>query len=187
MVVAVAWLAFAITGETGGLRQAEAAASAFEAWLYGWTAFPVLMAFSLGLGAAWAAARYARWHRARPWLEQLAELHKEGVALRAHGQGMTETGGVPQFSRAVADWEQRAHRGIAARAKVGGGHLPHASNDDAPRTAREVPVRRTPHRPRVARRTGAALAAAYRAARAREVAFIPTPAQAGNTRARGAG
>ena len=111
-------MAFAITGETGGRRQAETAASAFEAWLYGWTAFPVLLAFSLGLGVVWAAARYARWRGARPWLEQLAELHEEGVALRAYGQGMTETSGVPQFVRAAADWEQRAHRGIAERAKV---------------------------------------------------------------------
>ena len=117
-VVAAAWLAFVVLGFTGGLIRLEAAASSFEAWLYGWSTFPVLLAFSLGAGAVWGTRRVVRWRLGRPWLERLAELHEEGVSLRNLGQTMTEIATLPSYLRSTVEWEDRAQKVITERAKV---------------------------------------------------------------------
>ena len=117
-VVAAAWLAFVVFGVTGGLVRVDPAASSFEAWLYGWSTFPVLLSFSLGASAVWAVGRLNRWRRGRPWLERLAEMHEEGVSLRNLGQTMAAISTLPSFLRSAADWEDRTQKIIAERAKV---------------------------------------------------------------------
>jgi hypothetical protein len=117
-VAVLAWLAFVVFGVTGGLVALEAAASSFEAWLYGWSTFPVLLAFSLGAGTLGGALWLWRWWRGRPWLERLAELHEEGVSLRNLGESMTDIASLPGYLRSAAEWEDRTQQVIAERAKV---------------------------------------------------------------------
>lgn len=118
VIAVLGWLAFVVAGETAGMQALAAAASAFEAWFYSWSAFPVLLAFSLGAGILWFALRLLRWRRGRPWLKRLAELHEEGVTLRELGVSMTDIASLPSFLRGIAEWEDRSQRVIAERAKV---------------------------------------------------------------------
>lgn len=112
------WLAFSAFGVTFGWDGLEAAAADFEAWLYGWAAFPSLLFLLLGALSAWLARDAFRWATARAWLDRLAELHEEGVTLKNLGQTMVEATSLGTFLRGAADWEERTHKALRERAKT---------------------------------------------------------------------
>ncbi len=117
-LLALGWLAFSAFGVTFGWNGLGAAAADFEAWLYGWAAFPSLLFLALGALGSWMASRGLRWITSRAWLDRLAQLHEEGVTLKNLGQTMVEAASLGTFLRGAADWEERAHKELNERAKT---------------------------------------------------------------------
>jgi hypothetical protein len=117
-ILLLAWLAFVLFGMTFGWTALAGTAADFEAWIYEWAAFPTLLAATAGIAVGWLAPRALRWIVGWTWMERLAELHEEGMTIKALGQNMAEASSLATFLRGAAEWEERTHVVLKQRAKI---------------------------------------------------------------------